>query len=139
MDLERPYSFSEQEGKGRFVVAARDIRKGEVVLIEEACVVAINRRHAFVTCSHCGATSDGTGTVFQLSPEDTLRYCSEHCISVEFPVHQLEVPVMVATTAFSEVFGQESYRTLIRLACQRKLHGEQGMHARTPRYPQVGR
>lgn len=141
MDFEYRYYFSEVPGRGRCIFASRDIRKGDVVLVEDAFVLAINKRHAEVSCSHCGVTCDSSGTVYQVYPDDPLRYCSEHCITIDYPVHQLELPAFAATTALAEVFGQETYRVLIRLAALRKKGGgaEDTEGAAAPRFPEVGR
>lgn len=133
------YAFSEEEGKGRFVTALRPIKKGEVVICEEALTVAINRRHAEVSCSYCGATCDSAGTVYQVSPEDPLRYCSERCITVDYPVHQREVGVLAALAEYSNVFGQESFRTLVRVACLRSMEGAATVTPTPPKYPSLGR
>lgn len=135
------YSFSERDGCGRILTAAQDIAKGSVVIAEEPYAMTINKRHAEVSCSYCGHTCDSHGTVYQVSPDDPLRYCSEKCITVDYPIHQLEISALTALISFADIFGHEVFRMLIRVACMRKAEGATiaAEAAARPIHPLVGR
>lgn len=137
------YRLTDKAGAGRTAVASVNIKKGTIIMQEEPYAMAINKQHAEVTCTHCGVTSSASGTVFQCSPEDPMRYCSESCITTDYPVHQLEIERFNSLARFSSVFGDIVLRLLIRIACLRKyedVKGGTGLQCQAQdRFPLLGR
>ncbi|KAJ8679926.1 hypothetical protein QAD02_015713, partial [Eretmocerus hayati] len=69
-------TMKQSEKYGRHYVATRDIRPGEIVIIEESSYAAVNNHQLYLVCSHCLAFA------WACVPCDFCVfaiYCSENC------------------------------------------------------------
>jgi hypothetical protein len=118
---------------GRSLVATRSLRRGEVILYEECCTFAPIPALAEVCCNYCGIVCTGE-TLYRLSSEDIGRYCSEECITVDYALHQHEVDALgKLAPIWVEKLGLEIFRTLIRVACLKKMYGSYGTGKSAPK------
>ncbi len=101
------------QDRGRAIVSTRLIKNGEVILREEAFAISASKDFSAVVCSYCAALCIGT-TMYQLSTDDPVRYCSEKCITEDYTLHKVEVEALRVLERFADVIGMESLRIIIR-------------------------
>ena len=112
-------SICEIAGRGRCMVAGRPYQPGDLVLSEEPYAMIIARSFDSVCCSYCCKLCVN-GTMYALSAESSVRYCSEGCITADYPVHSLE-SLAVTTLEGEEVQGgKDAMRLVFRIASCRK-------------------
>jgi hypothetical protein len=117
---------------GRSLVATRSLRRGEVILSEECCTFAPVPALAEVCCNRCGVVCTGK-TLYRVSSEDIGRYCSEECITVDYALHQHEMDALSKLAPiWVEKLGLEIFRTIIRIACMKKISGSYGTGRSAP-------
>jgi hypothetical protein len=111
----------ELAGRGRCVVADRFYSPGDLVIVEEPYAMVVAATHAEIICSYCCTLCDN-GTMYALSSDSTVRYCSVKCITDDHPVHQLESPTVTALVeAGVQGPGWDAMRLVFRIASYRKL------------------
>eukprot|EP01041_Mallomonas_annulata_P004777 gene4777-9503_t len=110
--------------KGRHCIATSNFKKGDVILIEEPHAMVINNPYREVACGLCG-TLCIDGRVYALSAEDSVRYCSEACITRDYPEHKIECGVLNRLSDLSIQNGDSPCRLLVRIASLRKLEGSE--------------
>lgn len=126
--LQRPTAPSSMEsnliceiaGRGRCVVSNRTYSPGDLVQCEEPYAMIVAESYATVACSYC-CTLCIDGTMYALSSESSVRYCSEKCITADYPIHAHESQAVAALEkAQIQGRGKDSMRLLFRIACCRK-------------------
>jgi SET domain len=109
------------EGRGRCLVANRNYAAGEVVLVEEPYAMVVSEGFAEVCCSYC-ARICADQTMFALSSNDCVRYCSEACITADFQLHSAEVaPIEALLGTGVQGRGMDAMRLTLRIASVRKF------------------
>ena len=81
--------------------------------------------HREVACGLCGKLCIA-GNVFALSPKDSVYYCSEGCITRDYPVHQKEVSVLERLEKLDIRSGDGPCRLLTRMASIRSTERHTG-------------
>jgi hypothetical protein len=113
-------SISEIAGRGRCLLANRCYLPGDQVLTEEPYAMVVSEDYADVTCSYCCTLCAG-GTMYALSADSSVRYCSEKCITADYPVLSLESSAVLAIEAAKvQGPGKDSMRLVLRIASIRK-------------------
>ena len=79
-------------GRGRCYIASEALPSNSLVIEEEPYAMITRSAYAEVCCNLCGKLCVD-GTVFTVSAEDRFRYCSEACITADYPTHQHEIKV----------------------------------------------
>ena len=113
-------SVVEVEGRGRCVIAERSYKPGDLILSEEPYAMIIAESYAEIACSYCCVLC-ANGTMYALSSGSSVRYCSEKCITADYPVHSYECQSIAALEeAQVQGSGRDSIRLVFRAACCRK-------------------
>eukprot|EP00596_Hydrurales_sp_CCMP1899_P005157 CAMPEP_0119050410 /NCGR_PEP_ID=MMETSP1177-20130426/69792_1 /TAXON_ID=2985 /ORGANISM="Ochromonas sp, Strain CCMP1899" /LENGTH=705 /DNA_ID=CAMNT_0007028775 /DNA_START=178 /DNA_END=2298 /DNA_ORIENTATION=- len=81
--------------------------------------MVVSGMYAAVSCSYCGVICEG-GTMYALSADSSVRYCSEKCITADYPVHSSESGSISALEKMGVEGGMDSMRLVFRVACCRK-------------------
>jgi hypothetical protein len=83
--------------------------------------MVVAEAYAEVACSYCGVLCVN-GTMYALSSESCIRYCSEKCITADYPVHSIETaPVAALKKLGVQGHGMDPMRLVFRIGCCRKL------------------
>jgi hypothetical protein len=108
-------------GRGRGLVAARGISRGEVVLREEAYVFVISDAFTEVVCAACG---DMVGdSAYKLGDGDTARFCSVECISSQYALKLLEMRLREGIAGLEIEGSKESLRLIAQTAILKQNEG----------------
>jgi len=80
--------------RGRYMVASRDIKPGEILIVEKAFVTVIADKHTKVYCEACRAYPEA-GTNFKKCPScKSVVWCCERCrVGSLLEFHRYECPV----------------------------------------------
>ena len=113
MDQSSTFKIECIPNRGRALVSGRRIMRGEIILREEPFAQAASKDFSAVVCSYCATLCVGI-TMYQLSAEDPVRYCSEKCITEDYNEHKVEIEALCALERFADVIGLESLRIIIR-------------------------
>ena len=137
------------EARGRGVMTKRSFQRGEVLFTEESyCFVAsvhctplniylliliiliIIMQDDYVdsVCAGCGvviSTVSEAATAYSLTNEDSARFCSAACISVDYPSKLVEGRVREGIAALSIEGSQDALRLTARAAVQRSIEEEE--------------
>ena len=111
---------------GRGGLATRDIKKGTVVLTEEAYAFCTQEVYKEVCCNYCCQMCVG-GVVLALSAEDMYRYCSEACITKDHVFHQHELSALarIKEKGAGGRSDVEPMKLIVRVAANRKVEPQQ--------------
>ena len=113
-------SIREITGRGRCVIANRRYEPGDLVQCEEPYAMIVTEAYATVACSYCCALCI-YGTMYALSSDSPVRYCSEKCIAADYPIHAYESQAIAALEeAQIQGGGKNSMRLVFRVGCCRK-------------------
>lgn len=126
------------DGSGRGLVAKRAYRPGDLVLSEEPYAMVMAAPYAGVCCSYCGLQTDQP--MLALSPDDCVRYCSEKCITLDYPVHSLETSAIASLMATGVTgSGIDAMRLVIRIGALRKHEAGSKTDCSRPEHVENGR
>lgn len=115
------YVIREIEGRGRALIATRNIEQGEVIVVEEPYGLIVSDQYRDNVCAFCGRLRSD-GTMYVLNPEDSVKYCSEHCITVDYGIHSLELDALklLKNVSLKGIASIDSVRLIIRCGCIKK-------------------
>ena len=88
------WRVEERPGRGRCVIAQRDIAAGELIMIEEPYAMAISKEYQEVACAYCCKLCVNT-TVFAANAAVANRYCSQDCLTLDYTLHGPEIPTLL--------------------------------------------
>ena len=130
-----PLRLVQDASRGRFFVAARDLRAGELVCAEEPFVQTVHDALHDVVCHHCYDLLTEGGVLFDGSPMEArkqsrspsscercaqVRYCSAECARDGATAHGFECDVLRALAARSALFMELLQAQLVDLGLQRE-------------------
>lgn len=129
-------------GRGRCVVANKSYKTGDLIFVEEPYAMVVTEEYAPIICSYCNITCVN-GTMYALSSESNVRYCSEKCITADYPIHFLETTAIIELEKLGvDGSGLDSMRLVFRIAATRK-HEQTALSSKivknVPVYPLNGR
>lgn len=98
----------------------------------------INDPYREVACGFCGTLCIG-GRVYAISSDDSVRYCSESCITNDYIIHQYEIGCLAKYSRISMASGDAPSRLMFRIASIRKmeLNTSSALHSNTPSFDTV--
>ncbi len=106
-------------GRGRCLLAKDAIDKGQIVLEEEPFAMVVSQPYSDVACGFCGKLCIN-GVVYALNQEDSVKYCSEACITTDYPVHALELDALkLLKNVQLPSINIDSLKLIIRCGCVR--------------------
>ena len=117
-------------GRGRCFIADRTFAPGDEIICEEPYAMVVTESLLEVCCSLCCKICVDQ-TMFTLNPTDTLRYCSEYCISKDYPIHSLEMePLRKLLDIGVHGKGIDSLKLVIRIGATRSIEKSQTEHGK---------
>jgi hypothetical protein len=119
------FSVETVDGRGRCVIARDDFKKGELIVEEQPYGMVISQAYSDVTCGYC-AKLCVNGTVYALSQEDSVKYCSESCITADYPQHSKETDAfrLLKNIQLTNI-NMDSLKLILRCAAIRATEAEE--------------
>lgn len=112
------------EIQGRYAIATKFVERGEALIIEEAFAFVPTDAYREVACAYCGKLNIN-GTVMAISPDDTVRYCSEKCIINDYNNHIQSAEALKKLSNLGVVgSGSEPLRLILKIAGMRKIESK---------------
>ena len=106
---------------GRYGVANKHIARGEILISEEPYSFVPTDAYLEVCCAYCGIVNIN-GTVMTISPDDTVRYCSEKCIINDYNNHMQSAASLKKLSKLGVVgSGLEPLRLIFKIAGLKKV------------------
>eukprot|EP01038_Epipyxis_sp_PR26KG_P009505 gene9505-12805_t len=116
------YSIIEINGKGRGMVASEFIAAGEIISVEPPVSFVIIEPYSEVCCGFCAKLCIAN-TVYVINSNDTVKYCSEKCITDDYEVHKHEMNCLKLLKNITLQFVDlDAIRLVIRIAIVSSIH-----------------
>lgn len=125
------FTISNSEGRGRDFYLANTCNEGIDAIREEPYAFVVFNSFSGNVCSFCCGNCTGESNImYQLSEDDTVKYCSEICVKEDYRFHKFEVEVLKIFQNMSrkdekwDRIGIDRLRLLFRIAAKRKSESE---------------
>lgn len=103
------------EGRGRGLVTARNIARGEIIIIEDPFAMTPSAEFYEACCAECAQLVVG-GTALALEAADSSRFCSIECISSCYNQRILEMRLRQEIAVLGVQGSQDPLHLLARIA-----------------------
>lgn len=127
------------EGRGRAMVAEKDIPAGAVIFTEEPYCLVVSAGFRDTHCSFC-CQSPSDGNIFATGPDDPLRYCSVDCIAHDQTSHAPELLPLRSMQAPEtiDMIGSDPIRLIVRLASMKIAESKQSLSVPVSTASEIG-
>ncbi len=129
------------EGRGRCCLADRIYKTGECVLDEECYSLVVAEVYKEVGCCYCAKLCVNENVL--ALPDDDSRYCSEHCLRADYPVHKAEMECLkeLKLLNIADDASIDPLKLVIKIACKKSIEmttTSGSSNDSTPTYPLNG-
>ena len=134
MQFSVPHQIQTIVGRGRCCILSKYLESGNIAICEEA--YALVSLHHF-SCAYCCRTirnaETNSVTMYETAKDDPNKYCSQECLTQDFPVHKHEIEALKIISsvyskgegsALSQYVDLDRLRLLTRISAKSKYETE---------------